>query len=111
MEKGKLCPNCNKDIGFKAIAFAGLPNKIKCPHCKTRIFYKDISKLIIYLILISIIWIALFISLLASFSSYKGLLIGIVLSWILWIPVEILIAYYLRNNNANSGLSSLFFLT
>ena len=39
MEKGKLCPNCNSDIGVQPGTFAGLPTRIRCPHCKSKLKY------------------------------------------------------------------------
>src|SRR5262245_39989374 len=36
MQNGKQCPACGLEINVSPI-FAGLPNLIRCPHCKTRL--------------------------------------------------------------------------
>jgi hypothetical protein len=39
MTDGKHCPACGQDIGIWAVLFAGLPSRIRCPHCRARLSY------------------------------------------------------------------------
>lgn len=41
MRDGKHCPDCAKDIGVGPVLAAGLPSRIRCPHCKARLTYGD----------------------------------------------------------------------
>jgi DNA-directed RNA polymerase subunit RPC12/RpoP len=43
MSSGKNCPSCGRDIGMWAVIRAPLPNRIRCPHCNSRLQYR-ISK-------------------------------------------------------------------
>jgi hypothetical protein len=100
MNDGKHCPSCSKDIGTWPIFKAGLPNLIRCPHCNARLTYSGTWPLIVLLVALSV--------LLAGAIYYA---VGVLsLQWpanvivfgaallLLWIPVEILVASYLRNN-------------
>src|SRR5262245_46864139 len=35
----KHCPVCGQDIGIWAVLLAGLPSRVRCPHCKARLSY------------------------------------------------------------------------
>jgi len=39
MTDGKHCPACGKDIGLWPVLAAGLPSRIRCPHCQARLTY------------------------------------------------------------------------
>src|SRR4029079_17582430 len=41
MDVGRDCPNCKADIGVWPVVSAGLPNRIKCPHCSARLQYRE----------------------------------------------------------------------
>jgi len=43
------CPNCNQDIGTWAIYKAGLPNLLKCPHCKVKLRYRPVGWLMLFI--------------------------------------------------------------
>lgn len=99
---GRLCPNCNNDIGLWAIIKAWLPTKLKCPHCKTKLTYEP------WQIPLVILCIILYITLLIALSWVTNILIlniiYFILTWALlcialWQPFELLIAYYLRNKS------------
>ncbi len=46
MASGSECPNCRRDIGLWGIIKAPLPNRIYCPHCRERLWYRDAGLLI-----------------------------------------------------------------
>ena len=58
MSQGKLCPDCGKDIGLRAL-LGESPYRIRCPHCRKRLAYADITLLfvggiVIYLLVLTI---------------------------------------------------------
>jgi hypothetical protein len=54
MNPGKDCPHCGDDIGVWPVFSAGLPNRIKCPHCKARLRYHNTTGLVVTLLVLSV---------------------------------------------------------
>jgi hypothetical protein len=52
MSDGKHCPACGKDIGLWAVLSAGLPTRVRCPHCKARLSYSGGRGLVINLFVV-----------------------------------------------------------
>lgn len=98
MVNGKTCPVCGKDIGVWAIVAAGLPSRIRCPHCRTLLRY-DGALAFMALPFAIVIVAALIIHEVAVDVGVAspGLLI-VVLVLVTWVPVELLLALYLREN-------------
>lgn len=101
---GKECPICKEDIGLLPIIKAGLPSRIKCPHCKSSIKYKSFPWIILSISVIVFIAL-LYISVPAIENSleklefyYRELLVIIYLI-LLWQPFELIMALYLRNKS------------
>ncbi len=109
-EQGKKCPGCNDDIGLWAIVKAPLPNKIKCPHCKTKIEYENtgwwlvVVSTIIYISVICIVAYQVEFAfttkryILSTLSALQLGLIIFVICMTLGLLVEFVIASYLRSN-------------
>jgi len=97
MANGKTCPACGKDIGVWAIVAAGLPSRIRCPHCRTLLRY-DGALVLMALPFAIVIASALILHEVAVDVGVPspGLLI-IVLVLVTWVPVEFLLAMYLRD--------------
>lgn len=100
MDDGKHCPDCGKDIGIWPIFSAGLPNRIWCPHCSSRLKYRVTAGmlLVLTLLVVGLTAGAYYIS-----SRYAGMnwrlwamvFAGLVI--VPWIVVELAIAAYLRS--------------
>ena len=98
MANGKTCPACGKDIGVWAVVAAGLPSRIRCPHCQTLLRY-DGTLALTALPFVIVIGSALIIHEVAvdvGMSSPALIVIGLVL--LTWVPVEYLLALYLRDH-------------
>jgi len=98
---GKNCPNCSKDIGIMAIVKAGLPSRMKCPHCRTSVLYKPFPwvfttflVILFFIILITLIPVTY----IPSFESLSGLapFVRIMLIGLLWLPFEVILGLYIR---------------
>ncbi len=50
MGDGKHCPSCGKDIGVWPILSAGLPSRVRCPHCKSRLRYRKTARIIAFVL-------------------------------------------------------------
>src|SRR5438552_3882876 len=101
MVDGKHCPACDRDIGVWPIFAAGLPNRIRCPHCSARLGYRGIGVVILALVVVlagtagGALYAASVIPGLHPDTqpvAAAGLLLG---SWVL---VELAAALFLRNN-------------
>jgi hypothetical protein len=101
MVDGKHCPKCQSDIGYWAVFSAGLPNRIWCPHCQSRLEYRNTMGLTILVVLLAIG--------LSAFAVFQVLSLppGDVVDRILilcaiifgvWIPIELLLTRYLRHH-------------
>ena len=103
MSPGKHCPNCGQDIGVWPIYRAGLPNRVPCPHCKTRLRYcntKGLLALVFVIATIGAVGAYIAAHVLAPTNS-PGVRIGIfALIFIpVWAVVELPIAWYLQHRH------------
>jgi hypothetical protein len=98
MANGRDCPVCGKDIGVWSVVTAGLPNRIRCPHCRAVLRYDG---------MITILALPFVIVILAALVIHEvavdvGIAVpGVVLVLVVlltWIPVELFIALYLRDH-------------
>lgn len=56
MPHGNDCPACARDIGIWALFKAPLPNRIRCPHCRERLWYRDAGGLIaVFAVLLAVL--------------------------------------------------------
>jgi hypothetical protein len=98
MADGKHCPACGVDIGVWPIFSAGLPNLIRCPRCKARLAYPQIGALLLVLLLVFAVVapVAYFVA--ASFEGIQRLVALLVIVFGAWVPIELVVALYLRDN-------------
>ena len=101
MANGKQCPACSRDIGVWPIFTAGLPSRIRCPHCFARIRYRGIAGVLLFLLVafpvvaVAALWAASVIpGLRADVQPYAAA--GILL--VSWAAVELAVARFLRGN-------------
>jgi len=98
MANGKVCPACGKDIGVWAIFAAGGPSRIRCPHCRARLQYDGAVRIVV--LPFAIVAVAAIIGHEAAVDLgmvRPGLLIAF-LALITWVPIELLLAIYLRDH-------------
>ena len=48
-DDGRHCPSCRKDIGIWPVFTAGLPDWIRCPHCRCRLRYENATGVVVLL--------------------------------------------------------------
>jgi DNA-directed RNA polymerase subunit RPC12/RpoP len=98
MANGKTCPTCGKDIGVWAIVAAGVPTRIRCPYCQSRLRY-DAA--------IAVIALPFAVVVLAALVAHEAAVdVGVARPWLFvaillvvtWMPVELLLALYLRDH-------------
>ena len=101
MADGKHCPACARDIGVWPIFAAGLPSRIRCPHCFARIRYRGIAGVLLFLlaafpvVAVAALWTASVIpGLRADVQSYAAA--GILL--VSWAAIELAVVRFLRGN-------------
>jgi hypothetical protein len=101
MADGKQCPACGRDIGVWPIVSAGLPSRIRCPHCFARIRYRGFAGVLLFLlaafpvVAVAALWAASVIpGLSADVQPYAA--VGILL--VSWAAVELAVARFLRGN-------------
>jgi len=109
MECGKDCPNCKQDIGIWPVVSAGLPSRIWCPHCRARLRYRIPSAVGIAMgvaLAIPVVCLSLWVTgeLSAAVDGappvefVTRLVSFAVVALLLWVPIEVAMAFYLRNN-------------
>jgi hypothetical protein len=98
-DDGKHCPSCRRDIGMWSVVAAGLPDRIRCPHCQCRLRYENAIGVFVVLavalagVLYGAVWIAGL--LLPSTTGPRNMLLaGVVVA--AWIPVEVAAVRFLR---------------
>jgi len=97
MTNGKQCPACGKDIGIWAIFAAGMPSRIRCPHCRARLRYDGGSIVmgVAFAVVVVVILIAHEVAVDIGLTR-PGLFTALLLL-ITWVPIELLLAIYLRD--------------
>jgi hypothetical protein len=99
MTDGKHCPACGKDIGLSTIMVAPLPNLIRCPHCRTRLVYRDTARVLVLLLLLATaLGVGAFVAVerLPLPNLWTRLAVIIAGMFLLWLPIELWAAIYLR---------------
>ena len=101
-EQGKLCPVCKHDIGLWALVKAPIPGRIQCPNCKAGLSYDNSGwGLILIFIVMCLPVISIVASNLTSLYSQgflKLLLVVLLICLAIGLPLEILLALFLRKN-------------
>ena len=97
MTNGKQCPACGKDIGIWAIFAAGMPSRIRCPYCRARLRYDGGS--IVMGIALGVVVIVVLVAheVAVDIGMTRPGLFAAVLLLITWVPIELLLAVYLRD--------------
>ena len=98
MANGKLCPACGKDIGLWAVVLAGLPNRIRCPHCRSLLRYDGMLTIMALPFVIVILAALIMHEVAVDVGIPRPGLFLIVMVLLTWFPVELLIALYLRDH-------------
>jgi hypothetical protein len=98
MANGRDCPVCGKDIGVWSIFSAGVPSRIRCPHCRSLLRYD--GTVAVLLIPFAVVILA---ALIAHESAVDlGLarpgIFVVLLVVVTWVPIELLMAMYLREH-------------
>lgn len=106
---GKLCPECNQDIGLWAIIKLSWPTKLKCPHCGTKLRYTPwqipfvVLSVIVYLLVVALVISLIYLIIANHFALMSRpniIWVGGVICLFnvaLWVLFEIMIANRLRN--------------
>ena len=101
MSSGKHCPHCGRDIGVWAIFRATLPNRVWCPHCKTRLRYRNIKGLFALVVVLAVVVVvgAYFVAHELVPTGSPRIRVGIfaLISLSTWAVVELRLAWYLRH--------------
>lgn len=94
---GKICPNCNQDIGFWVLFKSPWPGKINCKHCATLIRYETLGWPMI--IVFSLIYFAILMVTLSGehLLAQSHLAFHALFALLLWCPFELAMAVILRN--------------
>lgn len=98
MANGKVCPACGRDIGVWAIVTAGLPSRIRCPHCRSRLRYD--GAVAVVAMPFAVVVLAALVGHEAAIDvgiARPGLFVAVLLL-VTWVPVELLLALYLRDH-------------
>ncbi len=101
-EQGKKCPNCDRDIGLWAIIKAPVPSMMRCPHCKSPIQYDEAGWGLIFILLViclpifSIVFSGM--PSLYTMGTIKMSVVVVLISLLIWLPFELILALYLRKN-------------
>lgn len=97
MGDGKHCPSCGKDIGIWPVFSAALPSRIRCPHCKSRLRYRKIARVIAVLLVgLCGLVVGAFV-LVSSLATPRRGLIWAAVVIISWVFVELVTTWFLRN--------------
>ena len=98
MANGKVCPACSKDIGVWAIVSAGLPTRVRCPHCHSPLRY-DGTIALLALPFAVVVFAALVVHEVAvDVGITRPGLVAAIMVLVTWLPVELLLALYLRDH-------------
>lgn len=105
MSDGRHCPACEKDIGVWPVLTAGLPTRVRCPHCKARLTYGSSLLLMLGVVaMTAVVGVASYYAtlyLLGRLSrvgeplKFYGVLVAVFLA--LWLPIEVAFTLVMRN--------------
>ena len=98
MANGKVCPACGKDIGVWAIFAAGVPSRIRCPHCRARLQYDGAIRVVVLPFAIVVVAALLGHEAAVDLGIVRPGLIIAFLALLAWVPIELLLALYLRDH-------------
>jgi hypothetical protein len=98
MANGRDCPVCGKDIGLRAVVTAGLPNRIRCPHCRTQLRYDGMITILALPFVIVILAALIIHEVAVDVGVTLPGLVLVIMVLLTWIPVELFIALYLRDH-------------
>jgi hypothetical protein len=101
MSDGKHCPACGKDIGLWSVLSAGLPTRVRCPHCQARLSYGGDSALMVglFAILLVAAGAAFYFARQIHPSMHSRFYFTLVLlALALMLPVELAATLYLRRH-------------
>jgi hypothetical protein len=99
MLDGKHCPECGNDIGFWPVFSAGLPNRIWCPWCGTRLSYADaLGVFLVMLVTALVVCVgAVLLTLLVSETFWGArILVFAAAGLAVWVPLELATTWFLR---------------
>jgi hypothetical protein len=100
MANGKRCPACGRDIGIWSIFAAGVPSRIRCPHCRSLLRYDGT---------LAVIALPFAVVVLAAVIAHEAAVdVGLpmpavfvaILVVVTWVPIELLLALYLRDHRS-----------
>ena len=98
-DDGRHCPSCRKDIGVWAVFTAGLPDRMRCPHCRSRLRYENATGVVVVLLaaLAGVVSGAFAMARFLFPSSFgpRNIFFGAVVVAV-WIPVEWAVVRFLR---------------
>lgn len=97
MANGKVCPACGKDIGVWAVVAAGLPSRIRCPHCHILLRYDGTLALLALPFAVVILAALILHEVAVDVGITWPSLFAAIVVLVTWLPVEFLMALYLRD--------------
>lgn len=86
-DRGKLCPQCEQDIGLLAGSVSPLPVNIKCPHCGARLKYDVGSCSFVLVVFPSFLFVYGVSLLLAMYIAGDSVIVRFILSALLFVPM------------------------
>jgi hypothetical protein len=98
MANGKVCPACGKDVGVWAIVAAGVPSRIRCPHCRSRLRYDGAMAVMAFPFAVVVLAALVVHEVAVDVGVARPGLFMAILLLVTWVPVELLLALYLRDN-------------
>ena len=101
MSDGKHCPDCGQDIGIWPVFSAGLPSRVRCPFCKSRLSYGDTRTLVACLAAVVLLVGAssyFFVSRFYAITRLEFHVLSAGLALVLLLAVDFAVAMYLRNS-------------
>jgi hypothetical protein len=97
MADGKHCPSCEKDIGVWPVFSAMWSSLIWCPHCKSRLRYRNTGLVIGVLFAVAILIAACAFLIVRPLELARPRAVWAAIVLIAWIPVQLALAWFLRN--------------
>jgi uncharacterized protein (DUF983 family) len=97
MGDGKHCPSCGKDIGKWPVFSAMWPSLIWCPHCKSRLRYRNTASVVAVLFAVGILIALVAFAIVSSLSIRSPIRTWAAIVLISWVPVELALTWFLRN--------------